>query len=95
MLDRRGGGGAPLGFGASTSSPHRILPRLTAGRRPSRSAAAPALVRHLYGAPWIRPVRETDLAFCGSLAAEVPVFTLSRPASLARADACATMLRDG
>jgi hypothetical protein len=63
--------------------------------RLSRSAAAPALVRHLYGAPWIRPVRETDLAFCGSLAAEVPVFTLSRPASLGRAEACATMLRDG
>lgn len=63
--------------------------------RLSRSAAAPALVRHLYGAPWIRPVRETDLAFCGSLAAKVPVFTLSRPASLDRAQACATMLRDG
>jgi hypothetical protein len=63
--------------------------------RLSRSAAAPAIVRHLYGAPWIRPVRETDLAFCGSLAAEVPVFTLSRPASLGRAEACATMLRDG
>ena len=63
--------------------------------RLSRSAAAPAIVRHLYGVPWIRPVRETDLAFCGSLAAQVPVFTLSRPASLGRAEACATMLRDG
>lgn len=63
--------------------------------RLARAAAAPAIVRHLYGAPWIRPVRATDLAFCGSLAAKVPVFTLSRPASLDRAQACATMLRDG
>jgi hypothetical protein len=63
--------------------------------RLSRAAAAPALVRHLYGATWIRPVREPDLAFCGSLAAAVPVFTLSRPESLARAEACAAMLRNG
>lgn len=63
--------------------------------RLSRSAAAAALVRHLYGASWIRPVLETDLAFCGSLAAEVPVYALSRSESLGRAQACATMLRDG
>lgn len=63
--------------------------------RLSRFSAAPALVRQLYGAPWIRPVSEADLAFCGSFAAKVPVFSLSRPASLARVEACATMLRDG
>jgi hypothetical protein len=60
-----------------------------------RSAASAALVRHLYGAAWIRPVGEADLALCGSLAAGVPVFTLSRPTSLGRAGACAAMLRGG
>jgi hypothetical protein len=64
-------------------------------QRLSRSAAAPALVRQLYGALWIRPVSEADLAFCGSLAAEIPVFTLSRPASLGLAEACAATLRSG
>lgn len=59
----------------------------------SRSAAAPALVRQLYGVPWIRPAGEADLALCGWLAARVPVFTLSRSATLSRLDACAAMVR--
>jgi hypothetical protein len=63
----------------------RLLPRVGAG---------PALVRQLYGS-WIRPVGETDLALCGWLAASVPVFTLSRPASLGRVETCAAMLAGG
>lgn len=63
-----------------------------AARRLSRSAAAPALVRQLYGADWIRPISREDLAFCASMAASVPVFALSRAATLDRVDACAAML---
>lgn len=59
----------------------------------SRLAAGPALVRQLYGAPWIRAVSEADLNFCAALAARVPVFTLSRPASLEAVAAFAAMVR--
>jgi hypothetical protein len=59
----------------------------------SRLAAGPALVRQLYGAPWIRPVSAADLSFCVALAAAVPVFTLSRPASLDAVHAFAAMVR--
>jgi hypothetical protein len=59
----------------------------------SRLAAGPALVRQLYGAPWIRPASAADLSFCVALAAAVPVFTLSRPASLDAVAAFAAMVR--
>lgn len=72
---------------SNPAAPHGLAERLP------RSAAGPALARQLYGASLIRPIRETDLAFCKSLAAEVPVFTLSRPVSLGRTGACAAMLR--
>lgn len=61
-------------------------------RRMSRAEAAPAIVHQLYGADWIRPISRSDLAFCASLAAEVPVFALSRAASLGQVPACAAML---
>lgn len=61
-------------------------------RRLSRTAAAPALVRQLYGADWIRPISRTDLAFCASLAARVPVYALTRPATLDGVPACAAKL---
>ena len=61
-------------------------------RRLPRSAAAPALVRQLYGSDWIRPIARSDLAFCASLAAQVPVFVLTRAATLERVPACAAML---
>jgi hypothetical protein len=63
-----------------------------ATRRLSRSAAAPALVRQLYGADWIRPISRDDLAFCASLASRVPVFALTRAATLDGVGACAAML---
>ncbi|HEX8222892.1 MAG TPA: hypothetical protein VF605_03645 [Allosphingosinicella sp.] len=63
-----------------------------AARRLSRSAAAPALVHHLYGADWIRPVSRADLGFCASLAARVPIFELTRAATLGEVPACAAML---
>lgn len=63
-----------------------------AARRLSRSAAGPALVHQLYGADWIRPVSRSDLAFCASLASRVPVFALTRAATLESVPACAAML---
>lgn len=63
-----------------------------ATRRLSRSAAAPALVHQLYGADWIRPISRADLAFCATLASQVPVFALTRAATLDRVEACAAML---
>jgi hypothetical protein len=66
-----------------------------ATRRLSRSAAAPALVRQLYGADWIRPISRADLVFCASLAAQVPVLALTRAATLDRVAACAAMLLAG
>lgn len=69
-------------------------PAASAGaiRRLSRSAAAPALVRQLYGGDWIRPISRSDLAFCASLASQVPVFALNRAATLDRVGDCAAML---
>jgi hypothetical protein len=66
--------------------------RAGARRRLSRAAAAPALVRQLYGADWIRPITRSDLAFCASLASRVPIFALTRAATLDRVDDCAAML---
>lgn len=63
-----------------------------ATRRLSRWAAAPALVRQIYGADWIRPISRGDLAFCAELASRVPVFALTRSGTLDRVGACATML---
>jgi hypothetical protein len=68
------------------SAPAGRAERLRAG------AGAPALVRHLYGTSWIRAAEPADLAFCAALAAQVPVFSLSRAVSLERVREGAAML---
>lgn len=69
-------------------------PGFPAGRaeRLSRTAASPVLFQHLYGAEWIRSPERADLAFCASLAAKVPIFSLSRAMSLDDLKACAAIL---
>jgi hypothetical protein len=67
---------------SQASAAHPVSPRI----------AAIELVRHLYGAPWMRPVSPADLAYCAAVAARVPVFRLARPASLAAIGETARML---
>lgn len=51
------------------------------------------LLDHLYGAAWIRPPGRSDLDFCSALAAEIPVYAVSRPWRLDGVRETAAMLR--
>lgn len=54
--------------------------------------AAFILMRHLYGAEWIRSPSPEDLASCTELATKVAVFNLARPAGLDHVAKTATLI---
>ncbi len=66
----------------------------TGMERLSGPDAVGRLVGQLYGTGWISPVGPGDLAFCARLAAEVPIFALSRPWALEGVLETADLLRD-